>query len=201
MSFKIAPRRLCTYIIGQDLGLAPNPFWGWCTFAVCTPNHQGARLIEGDWIAGFSSRGTGNLLIYAMQVFDRIHMDSYFNDPRFADKKPNQRGTWQQRCGDNFYSQNPDSSWKQHWNPFHPGKEYTKKDTRKPYVFVSNRFWYFGRDAVSVPEQYKPLIGERGIRVNHRFELTENFLGWVESSHKQGVRALPRDNPDRPRSP
>ena len=32
------------YIAVLDTGLAPNPFWGYCTLAVCTPNHMGIRL-------------------------------------------------------------------------------------------------------------------------------------------------------------
>jgi hypothetical protein len=32
------------------VGLALNPYWDWCTLAVCTPNRQGARLgRRGDW--------------------------------------------------------------------------------------------------------------------------------------------------------
>ena len=25
---------LCTYVLTSDTGLAPNPYWGWCTLAV-----------------------------------------------------------------------------------------------------------------------------------------------------------------------
>ena len=38
--------RLCSYVVRHDKGLAPNPFWGYCTLAVCTPNHAGVRLEE-----------------------------------------------------------------------------------------------------------------------------------------------------------
>jgi hypothetical protein len=47
---------LYSYIVRQDTGLAPNPFWGWCTLAVCTPNHQGSKAKRGDWVAGFLSK-------------------------------------------------------------------------------------------------------------------------------------------------
>ena len=32
--------RLCSYVVKYDTGFAPNPFWGFCTLAACTPNHQ-----------------------------------------------------------------------------------------------------------------------------------------------------------------
>jgi hypothetical protein len=34
--------KLRSYIVRVDTGLAPNPFWGFCTLALCTPNHQGS---------------------------------------------------------------------------------------------------------------------------------------------------------------
>ena len=76
-------KRLCTYIITNDTGLAPNPFWARCTLSVCTPNHQGANLHEGDWIAGFLSKNRGYKFVYAMELSERLNLNDYFNDSRF----------------------------------------------------------------------------------------------------------------------
>ena len=192
---------LCTYIVTDDSGLAPNPFWGWCTLAVCTPNRQGARLKKGDWIAGFSTRGRGHRLIYVMKVDLRLHMQAYFHDPRFAEKKPDLGGSWKERCGDNFYSQKPDGSWRQHRNRFHLGPDYLAKDTRRPFVFVARKYWYFGRNAIPVPAEFRALIGKRGIRVRHPQGLPERFFDWMESDFTPGIMGLPNDNPDIPCSP
>lgn len=182
-------RKLCTYVLTKDTGLAPNPSWGWCTLAVCTPNHQGARVNDGDWIAGFRR----HRLLYVMEVANRIHMQAYFEDKRFAKKKPDLRGTWKDRCGDNFYSQNPDGSWQQHRNRFHVGPTYLAKDPRKPFVFISHKFWYFGQNAVPVPNGFVPLIGQRGIRVNRPAGLSEKFFEWVEAEFEPGVKGMPND--------
>ena len=40
--------KLYSYIVVHDAGLAPNPFYGWCTLAVCTPNHMGVKVTKGD---------------------------------------------------------------------------------------------------------------------------------------------------------
>ena len=96
--------RLRSYIVRHDKGLAPNPFWDWCTLAVCTPNHQGSRLDVGDWIAGFLEKKRGYKFLYAMEISEILGLDEYFRDPRFSAKKPNLRGSWTKRCGDNFYS-------------------------------------------------------------------------------------------------
>ncbi len=195
-----AMRRLCTYLITNDTGLAPNPYWDYCTLAVCTPNHQGAKLCRGDWIAGFLTKDRNYRFVYAMEISERLHLDHYFHDPRFRAKRPNLRGDWMQRCGDNFYSQIEDGAWKQHHNRFHIGPKFLAKDTRRPFVFVGTRFWYFGREAMCPPERFLGLVGGRGIRVKHDESLAAGFRNWVET-YREGVHALPNDNPDVAASP
>src|SRR5208283_2747822 len=102
-----------TYIVATDKGLAPNPFWNYCTLALCTPNHMGVRLKVGDWIAGFLSKERENKLLYAMEVQEILNFDDYYRDSRFSKKIPNLQGTWKHRCGDNIYSKNKSGLWKQ----------------------------------------------------------------------------------------
>jgi hypothetical protein len=118
--------KLYSYIVKTDKGLAPNPFWGYCTLALCTPNHMGVKADQGDWIVGFANAARGNKLVFAMEVLERIHFNDYFTDLRFQRKKPLMTGTWRQRCGDNIYWQDGDD-WCQLDSPYH----YSKKDLRK----------------------------------------------------------------------
>jgi hypothetical protein len=60
--------RLCSHVITDDTGLAPNPFHGYCTSALCTPSHTNAKLKEGDWLIGNSPKKDGNRLVYAMRI-------------------------------------------------------------------------------------------------------------------------------------
>jgi hypothetical protein len=184
---------LYTYVMRHDAGLAPNPFWGWCTLAVCTPNHQGSRVEPGDWIAGFQDKSCGYRLVYAMQVAERIHMNDYFHDPRFAKKKPRVRGTWIERCGDNFYRQDSKGTWVPLPSHFHSTAADHRKDTKHPWVFVGRRFWYLGQEAVSLPPELLPLAGGRGARVKHSPALVNRFKAWVKASLSEGVAAIPRD--------
>ncbi|WP_304525336.1 hypothetical protein [Halomonas sp. I5-271120] len=183
--------RLYTYIVKVDSGLAPNPFSGWCSLAVCTPNHQGSAVRQGDWIAGFSPKGDGYQFIYAMKVDERIHMNDYFHDPRFQSKKPIMNGGWKERCGDNFYWQNCKGAWLQLANPFHEWM--LDKDTHVPYVFVGKEFWYLGRARSDVPMEFLAMIGGRGARVNHPAGLPESFMRWVRHNFKPGITAAPLD--------
>ena len=116
------PMRLCSYVVKTDKGLAPNPFWGYCTLALCTPNHMGIKAENGDWFIGNSTIAKGNKLIYAMQVEEYLPFDQYYNDPRFKRKKPEINGTWRRQCGDNMYFKDRKDNWKQHPSKFHNSK-------------------------------------------------------------------------------
>jgi hypothetical protein len=145
--------RLCSYTVKHDKGFASNPFWGYCTLAACTPNHQGVRLECGDWTVGMEDTNHGNKLLYAMEVDERLHFVDYFSDPKFQKKKPVINGTWRQRCGDNIHCMQ-NRKWKQLPTPYHYGKAHLKKDTKYPYVFIGRRFCYFGEKAVPIPEEF-----------------------------------------------
>ena len=48
-SFAIIPEamqamKLLKYVMTSDKGLAPNPYFGVCSLALCTPNHMNARV-------------------------------------------------------------------------------------------------------------------------------------------------------------
>ena len=188
--------KLCSYIVREDTGLAPNPFWGVCTLAVCTPNHQGSRLSVGNWIAGFLSKKRGHRFLYAMEISEILGLDEYYDDDRYASKKPDLRGSWQERCGDNFYRRSTDGGWIQHRNRFHLTDGYKVQDTRHARVFIGKRFWYRGKAAVAAPSKFLPLIGGRGARVNHPPALAHQFVAWVSSEFQPGVADVPNDNPD-----
>jgi len=188
--------KLCSYIVRSDAGLAPNPFWGHCSLAVCTPNHQGSRLSVGDWIAGFLSKARGYRFLYAMEISEILDLDAYYWDKRFEEKKPDLRGSWKERCGDNFYSRGPDGEWIQHRNRFHLSENLKKQDTKYARAFLARRYWYRGRKAEAVPGQYAPLIGGRGARVNHDPQLVSGFCAWVARQFETGVADVPNDNPD-----
>ncbi len=135
-------------------------------------------------------------MLYAMEVSEIVELDNYFHDPRFQVKKPNLRGDWKQRCGDNFYSRNADGTWIQHRNRFHLDESVKRQDTKFARVFIGKQFWYRGKSASSVPPQFSLLFGGRGARVRHDQALAEDFIRWVATAFEPGVRSDPNDNPD-----
>ena len=185
--------RLCSYVVVHDTGFAPNPFWGHCTLAACTPNHMGVRLAEGDWIIGTEPAARGSKLVYSMRVSEVLRFDEYFDARRFQKKKPNVDGDWRERCGDNIYYRDSDGRWKQSPSLYHPSADDQRKDTKHPYVFVSEHFHYFGSKAVAVPEEFQVLAWPRqGCKCNHDPRVVQRFLEWLEAEHTRGVHGRPR---------
>ena len=190
--------RLCSYIVKRDSGFAPNPYWGFCTLAACTPNHMGVKLCRGDWIAGFlsersrSSRQRSHRLLYAMEISAVMHMNDYFHDARFQRKKPRLSGNGKKCCGDNIYRQNTSGEWVQSKNMSH-GLSCLAQDTKHPYVFIGREFWYFGRKRIHLPKKFKPLVKNgRGIKMNRDATLVDEFCTWIKK-RKSGIHAMSND--------
>jgi hypothetical protein len=186
--------KLCSYIIVHDKGLAPNPFWEYCTLGVCTPNHQGAKVEIGDWIIGTEQKSKGNKLIYAMKVSEILGFDDYFRDSRFERKKPKIQGASREKCGDNFYFKNNLGNWQKLISGFHDETHQQEQDLKHPFVFVSNYYFYFGGQAIELPKNFSALIQKRqGIKWHREQRLILEFCAWLSKSHQPGLIALPRD--------
>ena len=184
--------RLCSYVVVHDNGLAPNPFWGYCTLAVCTPNHMGVKLTKGDWIMGTTAAERGRKLLYAMQISEVLSFNQYYTDPRFEKKKPDLDGPWQSRCGDNMYYLDEKGEYQQHQPVcFHTESKDKEKDKKHPQVFISEHFYYFGEKAVVIPSPFSGLIRERqGCKCNHDPHLVTQFLDWLQGQFFPGHKVI-----------
>jgi hypothetical protein len=191
--------RLCSYIVTKDTGLAPNPFWGYCTLAVCTLNHMGVRAHKDDWFIGTQSAVRGSKLIYAMQVSETLDFDDYFKDPRFQAKKPVVNGTPCQRCGDNMYYRDDAGQWRKLASVYHRQKIQIDKDLKYPRVFVAEQehFYYFGVQAIEIPHEYHELIWKRQGCKWHDSNTVLDFLDWLKYNRTPGIHGEPSDMPKR----
>jgi hypothetical protein len=185
--------QLCSYVVVNDTGFAPNPFGRFCTLAACTPNHQGVRLAEGDWLLGHSTAATGRRLIYAMRVAKSMDFDAYYRNPLFEAKRGHAE-SWQSRCGDNIYFRNETGLWAQALAFHHTGPGYLEKDTRYPRVFISEHFFYFGENAPEVPLMFVSMLQTRqGCRYVRDSERVREFISWLEQTYLPGMHGQPRD--------
>lgn len=168
------------YKMTHDDGFAPNPFHGYLTLATCKPALRRNRD-KGEWVAGFASqalcqsaRAKGVAipymgLIYLMEITEApIPTGDYFNDARFAAKKPNPDSPRAiERCGDNIYEPLGGGQFRQLPNKNHFDEPQTPveqshmhHDLSGKRVLISSHFWYFGRRCWVPEGGWDRLLGQ-----------------------------------------
>ena len=185
---------LYSYIVASDTGFAPNPFHCFCTLACCKPKIRTLRAAQkGDYVVGLSSKHSGNRLVYAMRITDKMTFDQYWNDSRFQAKRPNMRTGGIEALGDNIYHWDYErkkyhQKRSQHSNP--DGTENRKHkhhDTKGDdhWVLISNDFVYWGSQGLALPNNLRGLILEGS---NHRSKsnapLVPTFTEWFNAQEK-----------------
>lgn len=190
--------KLLKYVMTCDSGLAPNPFFGTCSLALCTPNHMNARLEPGDWVVAHSSKSTGFRLVYAMRLTKVIDMPSYFAN--FPEKRPDPHGTYEQQCGDNLYYLNGDN-WARLPSAEHNTPDNFMQDRgRRVYLAEGTaNYWYFGA-ASDLPEladfaDHFPWLIKDGHGVEYEYESSRifAFIDWLHGLNQCGLIGKPRD--------
>jgi len=194
-----------TYKIEHDFGLAPNPFWGYCTLAVCKSDiRKNKNLQVGSWIFGIGSKSIGDKyfkkLIFCMKVEGKLTFDDYWNDSRFQWKKPIINGSLQQMYGDNFYHHNTEDDWIQE-NSAHslvngtPNENHLKRDIGGEFVLITKTFYYFGENAINIPDSFESAICTCANARNFAFakprQSVDNFICWLQNKYPIGIHGDP----------
>lgn len=183
--------KLFSYRIPYDLGSAPNPFWGLCTLAICKPRIRQAAEV-GDWVVGTGSAvaSIGDIsdkIVYAMRVTQKKTMQEYdeFTRSELRQKIPLMTSTNpSKRSGDSIY----DYSIRHDAEPYprlRPSvhTEWNRKtDLSGEYVLLSDHFFYFGDQPVTLPKELLGIV-KKGPGHKAHFDLqdVDNFIGWIHS--------------------
>lgn len=186
---------LYSYVITRDFGFAPNPFHGICSLATCKPQIR-QHAHEGDWIAGFGSADTTikHKLVFLMQIDESCTFDEYWNDPRFIVKKPRFDRNYQYCYGDNIYHHIGDE-WMQE-NSHHSYENGINKsnlvhDTRIDRVLISFHYWYFGADAIELPEEFEQVIATKRGYKKISDTMCCTLVDWVTDYYDMGQNGIP----------
>ncbi|MBR2507668.1 MAG: hypothetical protein IKB70_12440 [Bacilli bacterium] len=186
-----------SYKITRDFGFAPNPFYSMCTLATCKPKIRKFANV-GDWVIGFGSAAKNsplkNKIIYIMKVEKKISFNDYWRGEEYQCKKPVMNGSLKQNYGDNIYHCENDE-WIQ-VDSHHSLKDGTpnilnvNKDTSSNNVLISKTYWYFGKDAIDVPDELMDIIPE--CRDYIKVEgLDEKIDEWVKTFQSSGFIGEP----------
>ena len=186
---------LYSYVIPRDYGFAPNPFWNVCSLATCKPKIRQRALI-GDWISGFGSANTkiANRMVFLMKIDETCTFDEYWEDSRFSSKKPCFDGNYQQCYGDNIYH-HINGEWMQenshhsYANGINPNN--LNHDRSVNRVLLSFNYWYFGDNAIELPNCFNNVIATgRGYKKIDK-NLCKDLITWVSDNFEKGQHGLP----------
>ncbi|MCA1971670.1 MAG: hypothetical protein LDL44_02440 [Caenispirillum sp.] len=178
---------LFSYIVRYDLAFAPNPFHGFCPLGTCkAPMRE--QVSKGDWVVGTGSaeNGLAGRLVFAMQVDRIVTFEEYWDNPEFSRKKPVMNSSYSHAVGDNIYHRNRAGQWVQK-NSHHshhdgtPNIDNLKDDTSVNRVLVGNRFAYWGRSAIEIPDDLDIVHKGQHYRRNHPPGTERRFLKWFDS--------------------
>lgn len=180
--------KIYRYVVAYDGGTAPRPYDGICSLAICKPKIRAAAQV-GDWIIGFRSRRPGDV-IYVMQVRERLTLGEYWLDPRFAGRRPGGA-----HLPDNIYQPAPEGGLQQVRNPVH-GPGHAPRDCSGRNVLLGERFWYFGRNSVPLPNELMHLVHTTQGHVVHRGRKSddvERLRQWL-AAWPPGMHGKPLDS-------
>lgn len=193
-----------SYKLDHDYGLAPNPFGGFCTLAVCKSAIRSNKNLQiGDWVVGTGSAKLKNLnhLIYAMKLEEKITFQNYWNDERFQYKKPKLNGSLAQMYGDNFYHKDLNTNnWIQE-NAAHSlvggivNQQHLNSDVGGEFVLISQEFYYFGDAHILIPEEFQETCskGRNMMWKKISDEVKVGFIQWLKNNYSIGIHGDPID--------
>ena len=189
--------KMYSYVIPRDYGFAPNPYFDYCTLATCKPRIRKSAQV-GDWIAAFGAANSSikECLVVLMRVEEILTFDEYWEDIRFINKKPVFNKGIKFMYGDNIYHHVNDS-WMQ--EPSHHSMpdgtiNYVnlERDTQIDRVLIAKEFYYFGNNAILLPQEFDRLIGRgRNHMICKDVYLIQDFVDYVRSNYNSSINGIP----------
>ena len=197
--------RIHTYVIAVDSGAAPNYDAPCTTLAVCKPRIR-RKAQPGELVLAFAGHKLNphepHTVVWAGVVSEKLSFADYWNDQRFAGKKPDRNAT-----PDNFYRPTPEGGLRWVENPVH-FPEQAEHDINGQFVLAFKPAWRFGANGPPLPDSFRLRMvgGRRGERLH---DLTDaewrRLKSWLDaqtaatrrSSSTERCRPRPAQEPDR----
>ena len=189
--------KLFSYVIPRDYGFAPNPYFNYCTLATCKQIIRNRAQI-GDWIAAFGSAKSSvrQKMVSLMRVDEILTFDEYWEDSRFKNKRPVFNKGMIHMYGDNIYH-HVEGEWIQensHHSHMDGSTNYANlaRDTSTDRVLIAAEFYYFGNNAIELPEKFSNFIWKgRNHGVYNDQGLINEFIDFIRSNYENGINGIP----------
>lgn len=178
--------KLSAYIVRVDSGFSPNPFGRRCTLACCKPTIR-RNAEPGDIIVGSSSarRGLAGRLVYAMRVGEVLPFQTYWE--RYPSKRPSSRTSLSKR-GDNIWHADSNGAWRGVRGALHD-ESHREHDMRGEHALIAEEFYYFGREAIVVSDEFLPILATtQGHKNTYDTRLITRFWTWLSRTAPRSGR-------------
>ena len=195
--------KLYSYVVREDSGFAPNPFYGFSTLAACKPVIRRVAQV-GDWIMGTGSKqkGRDGYSVFVMCVSETMTLQEYWEDPRFRRKRPDMTSSNKKKTlGDNIYYKDPDTQLYCQIPSRHscsdgtPDRDRLCHDTSVDRVLISDDYIYWGGEGPLVPEfrAFNVCHVTQSHRSIFPYEVVQDFIIWISDFNERGYRGKPLD--------
>ncbi|KAA4671636.1 hypothetical protein F3B42_14435 [Bacteroides ovatus] len=176
--------QIYSYVLRYDDGVAPNPYGGVCTLAICKPVIRKKAQV-GDWVIGTGSfeLGLGDTLVYAMKITEVLSFKEYdiLCRSKLHIKIPQiNSDDIIERRGDCIYDYSKGDS------PIQRAGAHNMCDSERDLsginVLLSTHFYYFGDSAIFLPTKFLNFRKKgRGHRIIKDQNLVDEFEEWINS--------------------
>jgi sarcosine oxidase delta subunit len=137
-----------------------------------------------------------------MRVSETVPFDQYWNDSRFALKRPCLFTSKKRAFGDNIYHRDPATAgWIQEESHHSyldgcPNVHNIKNDTQTDRVLISNEYVYWGGSGPLIPARFRNWDGidvyaGRGHKNRFPQEMVQALVKWVQSKAQSGYVGRP----------
>ena len=189
--------KLYSYVIPRDYGFAPNPYFNYCTLATCKPVIRRCAQL-GDWVAAFGAAGSPvhEKLVVLMRVEETLSFDEYWEDERFRCKRPVFNKGVMHMYGDNIYH-HVGEEWMQefsHHSMPDGSINYVNldRDTQTDRVLISQDYYYFGNNAIDMPQRFETLIRKGLNHIVCKDEaVINNFISYIRETCDRRIYGIP----------
>ncbi len=189
--------KLYSYVIPRDYGFAPNPYFNYCTLATCKPVIRRCAQL-GDWVAAFGAAGSTvhEKLVVLMRVEETLSFDEYWEDERFRCKRPVFNKGVMHMYGDNIYH-HVGEEWMQefsHHSMPDGSINYVNldRDTQTDRVLISQDYYYFGNNAIDMPQRFETLIRKGRNHIVCKDEaVINNFISYIRETCDRRIYGIP----------
>jgi hypothetical protein len=192
--------RLFTYKVAHDGGVAPNPYFGICSLAICKPAIR--RVAKcGDVVVGFGCGADERRVVYCMVVDHVLTWGSYIEACHGRTSLAGVSSAALKKRIPKGEKDPGDCIWRssecymdalRSWSTHHGPDDFDHDVRSGKNVLLSKRYWYFGGGGDG-SEVLLPISGEldeiipgRGHRSNANNDHRESFVRFFNEKLEEG---------------